>query len=750
MKKKIGKGKLITELVKGSLEYTRDWIVQQFRRQFPYTDGGPNYYIIDSFADHVVVESYSSPELMPSEFYRVPFTKSGETYTFAPRDQWEIVELTYQPAVRASDLVAAESKKQKVENKMSNKGKGKKMQEFFEATMMLEEKREGKPRRIKFEGAMRADVVNGNIRRYTDPAITGAFQEVIGHLHESAGQGRVVQLLGEGDHPSDKGTRPLLSNTVMKWDELSYENKRMDVAGNIVETSAGKDIIALLDGGVKFGVSVRGYGEGKYVTENKQKIFEVSEFHITGFDLVADPSFENSVAIIESQNQSSMEDDMNELLEQLKKLFAEHPEVFNNGMTEAKLAEMNEAALKKLDESIRKKLGIDADVDIAKALEETVKDAAAYKKLMAQNAINEAKAEATKDLPFGEKLNKLFVEAVNAAELETPDAVKKFAESKRKEYSALAAAGVLKGMGFVEGKVIGVKGPVLELETGTPEFASGAFQLTESVRKRENRSKSAIIERADSPAAVFTKLLLERFDEMYAKKLMAESQLLQEAEQTSDLNLPYSVSRAIIEEAFPNLVAANIFDVGVIGTSPTRLYYEETTGESGSTVTITDEVVTGGAEDVWYALDHGRVVPGTVVVTSNPAGTTYVEGTDYVINYADGKIKFLEPGSIGSNDVLVDYQAFEMRGGEMDPIERVKTSLSYKTIEAAADRLADQISSEAIVFSRSQLGWDAIRACCIWLSARSSLLRTTAPIPGQWAPRNRIMRTCIAYWVKPR
>jgi len=49
-----------------------------------------------------------------------------------------------------------------------------------------------------------------------------------------------------------------------------------------------------------------------------------------------------------------------------------------------------------------------------------------------------------------------------------------------------------------------------------------------------------------------------------------------------------------------------------------------------------------------------------------------------------------------------------MRGGEMDPIERVKTSLSYKTIEAAADRLADQISSEAIVFSRSQLGWDAV------------------------------------------
>jgi hypothetical protein len=97
-----------------------------------------------------------------------------------------------------------------------------------------------------------------------------------------------------------------------------------------------------------------------------------------------------------------------------------------------------------------------------------------------------------------------------------------------------------------------------------------------------------------------------------------------------------------------------------------------------------------------------------VTVTSDPAGTTYVEGTDYVINYADGKIKALAAGSIGTNDLLVDYSYSSIRNGEMQPIERVKTTLAYKTIEAAADRLADQISREAIVFSRSQLGWDAV------------------------------------------
>jgi hypothetical protein len=183
---------------------------------------------------------------------------------------------------------------------------------------------------------------------------------------------------------------------------------------------------------------------------------------------------------------------------------------------------------------------------------------------------------------------------------------------------------------------------------------------------------------------------------------------LQEAELTTDLNLPYSVSRAIIAEAFPDLVAANIFDMGVIATSPTRLYFEATTGETGYAGGVTDEVVTGGAEGVWYSLAYGRVTPDTVVVTSNPAGTTYVEGTDYVIDYAAGRIKFLAAGSINANDILVDYDYTAIRKGEMSPIERVKLSLTYMTVEAEADRLADQISREAIVFSQSQLGMDAV------------------------------------------
>jgi hypothetical protein len=109
-----------------------------------------------------------------------------------------------------------------------------------------------------------------------------------------------------------------------------------------------------------------------------------------------------------------------------------------------------------------------------------------------------------------------------------------------------------------------------------------------------------------------------------------------------------------------------------------------------------------------YSLAHANIVPGTVVVTSNPAGTTYVEGTDFVIDYELGKIKHLTAGDVGANDVLVDYSYSAVTEGEGAEIQQAKTTMAYQTITARAFRVADQINGEAIVFSRTQLGWDAV------------------------------------------
>lgn len=551
--------------------------------------------------------------------------------------------------------------------------------EFVERAVELEEaQEEGKPRRIRVKDVIVADVVNGNGRRYPSDVIMRAVDEVRGHLHESAGQGRMVELLGEAEHPSDKSGRPNLLETVVKWDEISFDGQSASLGGFILGTSKGKDILALMEGGVKPGVSLRGYGEAEFVKEGKAKVEVVKELHLRGFDLVTEPSFANE-AMLESKS--------------------------NNQGDQPEENDMSEELTKQLEEAARKEAELQKKLQEAEAkAAEGAKAQAELEEARRKAGIEAAIAEATKDLPYGEKMNKIFAETFKGQTFADVEGVKAFAESQKKQFGALAAAGVLSGIGFKEGK-IEVIGSVLEKETGTPEFARASFELAESIRRVEMTNRRDW-NKPVSPNEKFTKMLLERYDALHMRKLMAESRMFAEAEQTSDLDLPYSVSRAMIEEAFPSLVASGIFDVGVMNNSPEKLYFEAFSGESGYTSTVTDEEVTGGAENVWYDLAHGRITPGTVVVTSNPAGTTYVEDTDYEIDYGAGRIRFIAAGSINTNDVLVNYGYTAIREGEMGVIQRAKMTLSSMTIEAAADRLADHISREAVVFGRSQLGLD--------------------------------------------
>lgn len=307
-------------------------------------------------------------------------------------------------------------------------------------------------------------------------------------------------------------------------------------------------------------------------------------------------------------------------------------------------------------------------------------------------------------MKYPEALKKRFVEAVKKAAPASIEAAKAIIEAKREEYDALMADLQLASKGFGSARVTG---PVIEQETGTPEFARAAFEITESLI-RAGRAQRRDFAKPQTVNEGFAAAYLERFDSQYRRQLQAEAQMFEEAEQTSDLNLPYSVARAIVAEAVPNLVAASVFDFGTTDQSPSRIYFEKYAAESGATGTVTDESVTSD-ESAWVDLANKRLKPGTVVVTSDPAGTTYVEGTDYAIDYGDGKLYTLDTGSIGdATAILVDYQYDAVRKGENTAIERAKTQLTFKTLEIAADRLATEITREAVVFSRSQLGWDAV------------------------------------------
>jgi len=64
----------------------------------------------------------------------------------------------------------------------------------------------------------------------------------------------------------------------------------------------------------------------------------------------------------------------------------------------------------------------------------------------------------------------------------------------------------------------------------------------------------------------------------------------------------------------------------------------------------------GNAYDSFIFLANKLIKPESEVVTSSPAGTTYARGTDYIIDYANGAIKFINGGGMAENTTyLISY-----------------------------------------------------------------------------------------------
>lgn len=550
----------------------------------------------------------------------------------------------------------------------------KRFNERVDQRLTLAERVDGQAGRPVKAIGITANVVNANRRRYPAAVLQSAVAKL--NLAESAGQGRLIAL-GEAEHPGDKSGRPNLLETVVKWEASSFDGSHVLLEGVILPTQHGQDVATLLEHGVPVGVSMRGYGETRTVRVDGRKVDEVTELTITGFDLVAEPS------------------DPDARLSESRRV-----------MEESEMEEQDKELLTKLEEARKQREDLERQqAETQKQLEEARKAQAELAERKRKDAVDAAIADATKDLKYGDAMSKLFVESVRAATGPATVAtdVAAIVESKRKEYDAIAAAAKLASMG----KGVQMVGPVFERETGLPLFVRPAWEITESMRRTDNAARRDL-GKGESRAEIYAQRYLKLFDERYQRQLQAEARLFEEAEQTTDLNLPYSVMRAIVEQVWPELVAANVYDMGIATQSPERLYFEAYTAESGATVAVSDEPVTGD-HGVWVDLANGRIEPGTVVLTSSPAGTTYVEGVSFVIDYAAGKIMTLAAGATtDGQSLLIDYTYNAMRKGEMAEIERAKNVLTYKTMEISADRMATQISSEAVVFSRSQLGYDAV------------------------------------------
>lgn len=590
----------------------------------------------------------------------------------------------------------------------------KKFQEVLLNPITLAESQGDGARRVKGVG-ITADVLNANGRRYPASVLEAAVNKAKERLNESLSQGRAI-LLGEAEHPSDKGGRSNILETVVKWDDISFDGRSVHLEGVILPTVKGKDILALMESGVMPGISQRAYGSSRTVKENGKNVEVIEDLTITGYDFVLEPSDPFGRALTLESKIIQDNPEMDELT--LEALREKNPALVAQIIAESdnkKKAEL-EAELSRRDEkaretkraldeanaALRAELGIGETDDLQEAVRERNERLALLEAKEAQAKVDAFVAKEIDGLKYPAAMKTTFAEAVKAQTPKTVDEAKAIIIAKRKEYDGLAANIELVSRGYG----IQMLGDVLESELGIPEFARGSHEITESL-VQAGKAHRRDPRRAETLSEVYAARYLKKYDEKYRAELRRESQLFNEAELTTDLNLPYSVMRAVIAEAIPMLVSANVFDFGTIDTAPTRIYFEAYSAESGAVGTVTDEVVVGTL-DTWVSMANNRLNPGTVVLTNSGASTTYVEWVDYVIDYEEGKLCTLSTGATtAAQSLKIDYTYNAVRKGENQPIERAKETLTYQTLEVEADRLATEISKEAVVFSRSQLGWDA-------------------------------------------
>ena len=133
---------------------------------------------------------------------------------------------------------------------------------------------------MKFRGKFQeAEAVNKNKRIYPYDVL----EENVQRLQECLNERRLV---GELDHPTDSIIH--FANASHVVTRLWWEGNVLMGEGEILNTPHGKVLKALINDGVKVGISSRGVGSGKV---NENGILVIGEsYKLITFDAVADPS----------------------------------------------------------------------------------------------------------------------------------------------------------------------------------------------------------------------------------------------------------------------------------------------------------------------------------------------------------------------------------------------------------------------------------------------------------------------------
>ena len=141
----------------------------------------------------------------------------------------------------------------------------------------------------------RCDEKNNNGRVYTKPILEREVQRIAEAMSER-------RLLGELDHPSHDAVK--LSNVSHLITGLDFKGNELVGECELLDTPAGKVAQALIEGGVRVGISSRGMGTLSEQSDGTKVVNE--DFKLVTFDLVADPSTRGAFPGIAENSQSEL------------------------------------------------------------------------------------------------------------------------------------------------------------------------------------------------------------------------------------------------------------------------------------------------------------------------------------------------------------------------------------------------------------------------------------------------------------
>lgn len=650
-------------------------VMQDFRK----FDAEYQYQIMDITETHLYVGSWDSDELKAGQYWEVAYTYSDAGTTFDPRESWAKVERSFEKVLESTKKV--------------------KESEFVPGSMLESAgKNEDGVQRIKAIG-LTADTKNLNKRIYTEASVKKAVAAWQTKFKDSSGQGR---LLGEVEHAEDKATgRPSTNEIAIRWDGISYDptNKQVLLEGAILPTVSGSNLMVLLEHGVKVGISQRAYGKALIDSEGNSVI---TDFTISGYDAVLEPADRNGsiTHLIDSIRETDMK------LDELKKLIAEHKDLFGDLTVTAE-------TLDAVEKSVRSLLKLNESDDIQKRVDELVvleaeKFALAVQKLADGD---EAILKAMKDKKFStlEDAQK-FVDAFNVER-----------DTKAAEEKALADA-ALEKLGYKKGEkqmTIESMSPVTESQLGIPAYASGFVAVREAFDKR---GKNAVNDVGVKKLPTVAREWIDSYTKLHQAELQRESNIIQqfnEANTTSDFALPYTAVLSLIAEFFPRSVAASAFSVKTVPSLSSQFTYKTYARETGFEVAQAAIAFNNGAwatafvpaaQGSWTALPklNGKQIANLKIGSVAFSGG-FVEGTDYSVDYRNARIYTISAGFAGAAAATtIAFSYYNIQPGEGVGMERVKMQTSMKPVTLQRSALGVELTHEAIAFASAQLGYDVL------------------------------------------